>query len=67
MASFNKPYGQDDIILLSDDPKPKNNNEQKGLRPQLVVSHQLLNEMRPFVWVIPFTTAVRDYRQHLIG
>lgn len=50
-----------DIILVSNDPKPNNNNEQKGKRPWLVVSEGLLNEVSPFVWVMPFTSTVRDY------
>ena len=55
------PYGRGDIILVSNDPKPKNNNEQKGMRPCLVVSRRLLNENGPFVWVVPFTTTEREY------
>lgn len=61
MISTHKTYGRGDIILASDDPKPKNNNEQKGLRPWLVVSRKLLNEYGPFVWAIPFTTTEREY------
>lgn len=56
-----KPYGRGDIILVSNDPKPKSNNEQKGLRPWLVVSRRLLNERSPFVWAVPFTTTEREY------
>ncbi len=53
--------GRGDIILVSNDPKPKNNREQKGLRPWLVVSDELLNANGPFVWAIPFTSTPRDY------
>lgn len=55
------PYGRGDIIIVSNDLKPKNNNEQKGLRPWLVVSRTLLNENGPFVWALPFTTSMREY------
>lgn len=61
MAFNHKPYGRGDIIIMSNDPKPKNNNEQKGLRPWLVVSRTLLNENGPFVWALPFTTSERNY------
>lgn len=60
MAFNHKPYGRGDIIM-SNDPKPKNNNEQKGIRPWLVVSRTLLNENGPFVWALPFTTSERNY------
>mgnify|MGYP002510901444 CR=1 FL=1 len=50
-----------DIILVSNDPKPNKTNEQKGRRPWLVVSEGLLNEVSPFVWVVPFTSTERDY------
>ncbi|MCI5812764.1 MAG: type II toxin-antitoxin system PemK/MazF family toxin [Limosilactobacillus coleohominis] len=61
MALSGLPYGRGDIILVSNDPKPKNNNEQKGMRPCLVVSRRLLNKNGPFVWVVPFTTTEREY------
>ncbi|WP_267202658.1 type II toxin-antitoxin system PemK/MazF family toxin [Limosilactobacillus kribbianus] len=61
MALSELPYGRGDIILVSNDSKPKNNNEQKGLRSWLVVSRKLLNENGPFVWAIPFTTTEREY------
>lgn len=61
MAPTNNIYGRGDIILVSNDSKPKNNNEQKGMRPWLVVSRRLLKENGPFVWAIPFTTTVRQY------
>ena len=61
MALRHKPYGRGDIIVLSNDPKPKNNNEQKGPRPWLVVSRTLLNGNGPFVWALPFTTTEREY------
>ena len=50
-----------DIILLSNSPKPDNNNEQKGTRPWLVMSLGALNQVSPFVWAVPFTTAPRKY------
>lgn len=50
-----------DIIFLSNDPKPKNNNEQKGGRPWLVLSIEGFNQVTPFVWAVPFTTSERDY------
>ena len=38
MAFSHEPYGRGDIIIVSNDPKPKNNYEQEGVRPWLVVS-----------------------------
>lgn len=61
MVFNHEHYGRGDIIMVSNDPKPKNNNEQKGLRPWLVVSRKLLNERGPFVWAVPFTTTERKY------
>lgn len=61
MENTYQPYGRGDIILVSNDPKPKNNREQKGLRPWLVISRRLLNENGPFVWAVPFTTTEREY------
>ena len=61
MVISSRSYGRGDIILVSNDPKPKDNNEQKGMRPWLVVSRRLLNENGPFVWAIPFTTTKRQY------
>lgn len=62
LLAFNhEPLGRGDIILVSNDPKPSNNNEQKGTRPWLVVSRRVLNENGPFVWVVPFTSTKRDY------
>lgn len=61
MALKHDPYGRGDIIIVSNDPKPKNNNEQKGARPWLVVSRTLLNGNGPFVWALPFTTSEREY------
>lgn len=56
-----KALSRGDIILVSNDPKPYETNEQKGKRPWLVVSEGLLNEVSPFVWAVPFTTAKREY------
>lgn len=56
-----EPLGRGDIIMVSNDPKPGNNNEQKGPRPWIVVSRKILNENSPFVWAIPFTRTYRDY------
>lgn len=53
--------GRGDIIMVSNDPKPGNNNEQKGPRPWIVISVGTLNEHTPFVWAIPFTRAYRNY------
>lgn len=53
--------GKGDIILVSNDPKPQHNWEQKGKRPWLVVSQTELNQNSPFVWAIPFTSTYRDY------
>ncbi|KRM20294.1 hypothetical protein FC40_GL000213 [Ligilactobacillus hayakitensis DSM 18933 = JCM 14209] len=50
-----------DIVFLSNDPKPQNNNEQKGGRPWLVLSVEGFNQVTPFVWAVPFTTSERDY------
>lgn len=61
MAFSHEPYGRGDIIIVSNDLKPKNNYEQKGVRPWLVVSRRLLNKRGPFVWAIPFTTTEREY------
>ena len=41
--------------------QPKNNNEQKGGRPWLVLSIEGFNQVTPFVWAVPFTTSERDY------
>lgn len=60
MAS-NRILGRGDIIKLSNDPKPRNNHEQKGYRPWLILSDSALNEVSPFVWAIPFTTSRRNY------
>lgn len=59
--SIQKPLTKGDIILVSNDPKPHHNREQKGLRPWLVLSEQALNEVSPFVWAVPFTTTDRSY------
>lgn len=61
MKMSKMPYGRGDIILVSNDPKPENNHEQKGRRPWLVVSQKALNENGPFVWGIPFTSTNRNY------
>lgn len=53
--------GKGDIILVSNDPKPSNNREQKGKRPWLVISEPLVNASSPFVIAIPFTTSDRNY------
>jgi len=54
--------GKGDIILLSTEPKPNGtNHEQKGTRPWLVVSEKELNEISPFVWVVPFTSTKRSF------
>lgn len=55
------PLGRGDIIMVSNDPKPENNNEQKGPRPWIVVSRKALNEHSPFVWALPFTNTYRTY------
>jgi Growth inhibitor len=58
---MNDPLERGDIIFVSNNPKPKNNNEQKDPRPWLVVSERMLNEVSPFVWVVPFTSTKREY------
>ncbi|WP_027827153.1 type II toxin-antitoxin system PemK/MazF family toxin [Ligilactobacillus saerimneri] len=57
----NKILGKGDIILVSNDPKPSDNREQKGKRPWLVISEPLVNATSPFVIAIPFTTSNRTY------
>ncbi len=47
--------------MMSNDPKPKNNHEQQGYRPWLVISEELLSKHTPFIWAIPFTSTKRDY------
>ena len=61
MALSELPYGRGDIILVSNDPKPDDTNEQKGTRPWLIVSQKEVNEHSPFAWGIPFTRTVRSY------
>lgn len=61
MVNTQKLLGRGDIILVSNDPKPSHNNEQKGTRPWLVVSSKALNENGPFVVAVPFTLTQRDY------
>ena len=61
MTDDKKAYGRGDIILVSNNPKPQNNREQKGQRPWLVVSDQSLNENGPVVWAIPFTSTSSNY------
>lgn len=56
MSHKKEVLGRGDIILVSNDPKPNGVNEQKGVRPWLVVSDQELNATGPFIWAIPFTT-----------
>lgn len=56
-----KVLGRGDIISISSSPKPSGNSEQRGRRPWLVVSEQLVNRTSPFVIAIPFTTTVRNY------
>lgn len=58
---MNDPLERGDIILVSNDPKPYESNEQKGKRPWLIVSERLLNEVSPFVWAVPFTSSKREY------
>ena len=56
LQHFAKPLGRGDIIFASNEPKPLLNNEQKGVRPWLVVSVKTLNKMTSFVWAVPFTS-----------
>ncbi|MAY83851.1 MAG: transcription elongation factor GreAB [Flavobacteriales bacterium] len=41
-------------------------SEQKGYRPVLIVSGDLLNTYAPVIWVCPLTTKIKDYHGDLI-
>lgn len=41
-------------------------NEQKGFRPVLIVSGNLLNTYSPLIWVCPLTTKIKKYKGNLI-
>lgn len=41
-------------------------NEQKGFRPVLIVSGNLLNTYAPLVWICPLTTKIKNYEGDII-
>jgi mRNA interferase MazF len=41
-------------------------SEQKGYRPVLIVSGNLLNTYAPILWVCPLTTKIKNYHGDLI-
>ncbi len=41
-------------------------SEQKGFRPVLIVSGDLLNTYAPVLWVCPLTTKIKNYQGDLI-
>ena len=41
-------------------------SEQKGYRPVLVVSGDLLNTYAPVIWVCPLTSKIKNYHGDLI-
>jgi mRNA interferase MazF len=41
-------------------------SEQKGFRPVLIVSGNLLNTYAPIIWVCPLTTKLKHYKGDLI-
>jgi len=52
-----------DIILINFDPSL--GHEQKGQRPALVVSADILSKTSPFSWVVPITHGKWDYPTHV--
>lgn len=46
--------------------KDTKGSEQKGFRPVLIVSGDLLNTYAPIVWVCPLTTKLKQYKGDLI-
>lgn len=52
-----------DIIFVSFDPSL--GHEQKGSRPALVVSADVLSKTSPFAWVVPITHGKWDYPTHV--
>lgn len=41
-------------------------SEQKGFRPVLIVSGNLLNTYAPVIWICPLTTKIKNYQGDLI-
>lgn len=41
-------------------------SEQKGFRPVLIVSGNLLNTYAPVLWVCPLTTKIKNYKGDII-
>ena len=54
---------QGDIILLNF--TPQSGHEQKGIRPALVISNKIFNDLTKFAIVCPITQTNRKYLTHI--